>query len=347
VSIAAFVAGVDRILSRAHELYPAGGGGAPLPVSGGGSVPGAPTGASGMAEGVVRAAGSYVQARTGAAGLDQQLQQAAEQGAVIGAQGRVGSGVIRDQARVIGAQAGVLGRSPAGAQLIMAAMDQHLSAMQGQVQTTKTEYQAVSATLRETAAGYHTLSNGTQRDGLQDQTGEDTIVGDRRRPGTPTIQQAGFGQGGPPQAPAPSPPPPAPTPPPLQNVPQPLQDFTQYTIRGIPVPPPPPPNVTADQLRMQLLQQHVDFNEFMNWYNNNLPKPPNFAAFLAALGGTGGATVGVLATIPGLPEDWPLTALAGSGLLGSLYALYQTMTPGPLPDMSKAPGGPGYTIPGF
>ncbi|MEE6140630.1 hypothetical protein SKC41_30515 [Mycobacterium sp. 050128] len=125
-------------------------------------MPASPEGVGGLRVGVTRAAGSYQEARTGAAGLDQELQQAAEQGGTIGAQGRLGSGVIRDQARAVAAAAGPLAKSPAGAQLIMAAMNQHLSAMQGQLQTTKTEYQAVSATLRQTAAGYHTLSGGAK-----------------------------------------------------------------------------------------------------------------------------------------------------------------------------------------
>ncbi|WP_239657268.1 hypothetical protein [Mycobacterium riyadhense] len=162
MSIAAFVAGVDRLLSRAYDLYPAGGEGAPLPTSGGGSVPASPEGAGGLGVGVTRAAGSYQQACIGAAGLDQELQQAAEQGGAIGAQGRLGSGVIRDQARAVAASTEMLGRTPAGAHLIMAAMDQHLSAMQGQLQTTKTQYQAVSATLRQTAAGYQTLAGGAK-----------------------------------------------------------------------------------------------------------------------------------------------------------------------------------------
>lgn len=167
-----------------------------------------------------------------------------------------------------------------------------------------------------------------------------------RRPGTPAIQQAGFGQGGAPAAPTP-PPPPAPASPPLHGVPKPLQDFTHYTIRGIPVPPPPPPNVTADQLRLQIMQQKINFDQFYNWYNANLPKAPNFAAFLAALGTTAGSAGGFAATIPGLPKTLPLTMLAGSGVLGSLYRLYQTVAPGPMPDMSQAPGGPAYRMPAF
>jgi hypothetical protein len=156
------VAGVDRLLSRAHELFPAGGGGE-LPASGGGgSVPVAPEGVSGLRGGVVGAAGLYEQANAGAAGLDEQLAQAAAQGGEIGQQGRVASGLIRDQARAVGAPAATLGRSPAGAQLIMAAMDQHLSAMQGQLQATKSQFEGVSATLRQVAAGYQTLANGAK-----------------------------------------------------------------------------------------------------------------------------------------------------------------------------------------
>jgi hypothetical protein len=89
--------------------------------------------------------------------LDEELRQAVIQGGVVGAQGRAASGLIRDQARAVGAAAAALGRSPAGAQLVMAAMDQHLEAMQRQVQSSRAQYQGVSATLRQLAAGYQTL----------------------------------------------------------------------------------------------------------------------------------------------------------------------------------------------
>lgn len=191
MSIAAFVAGVDRILTRAHDLYPGGGDGAPLPTSGGASVPASPQGASGLHVGVTQAAGSYQQTCSGAATFDQELQQAAEQGGTIGAQGRFGSGVIRDQARAVAAATRPLAKSPAGARLIMAAMDQHLSAMQGQLQTTRTLNQAVTATLHQTAAGYQGLSNGT-----------------KDSPADPTIRAAGWRPGEPlPASPASQPPP--------------------------------------------------------------------------------------------------------------------------------------------
>lgn len=152
------MAGVDRLLTRAHDLYPAGGEGGKLPTSGdGGSVPASPEGVSGLRRGVTVVAGAYQRARAASGGLDEELTRAAVQGGVIGEQGRVASGVIRDQARAVGAQAATLGRSPAGAQLIMAAMNQHLSAMQVQLQATKSQYQAISATLRQIAAEYQTL----------------------------------------------------------------------------------------------------------------------------------------------------------------------------------------------
>lgn len=194
MSIAAFVAGVDRILTRAHGLYPAGAAGGPLPTSGGAAVPASPQGAGGLQGAATRAAGAYQQARGGAAALDQELQRAAEQGGAIGAQGRLGSGVIRDQARAVAAAAGPLTKSPAGAHLIMAAMDQHLAAMQGQLQTTKTENQAVSATLRQTTTGYQALSNGA-----------------KDSPADPTIRAAGWRPGN--QVPA------SPAPPGLPGVP--------------------------------------------------------------------------------------------------------------------------------
>lgn len=185
------MAGVDRILTRAHDLYPAGGEGVLLPTSGAASVPAPPQGVGALRLGVTSAAGSYQQTRLGAADLDQELQQAAEQGGTIGAQGRLGSGVIRDQARTVAAVTGPLAKSPAGARLIMAAMDQHLSAMQGQLQTTKTQNQAVSATLHQTAAGYQTLSNGA-----------------KDSPADPTIRAAGWRPGDPlPASPAPQQPP--------------------------------------------------------------------------------------------------------------------------------------------
>lgn len=162
MSIAAFVAGVDRLLTRAHETYPSGGAGAQLPTPGQSVTPTLPAGASELGTGAARVGSSYQRLQNAAAGLDEELARAAAQGSLIGQQGRGASRVIRDQARVIGAQAETIGRSPAGARLIIATMDQQLGAMQSQLDTTKTQYQGVTTKLRQVTAGYQALSYGDQ-----------------------------------------------------------------------------------------------------------------------------------------------------------------------------------------
>jgi cell wall-associated NlpC family hydrolase len=160
VSIAEFVAGVDRLLTRGHGLFPAGGagdGGQVFATGGGGegSVPAAPAGGdSSLAGEAAAAGGAYQQAQAGTAGLDGDSGQAVTQGGAVGAQGRVASGLIRDQARSVGAAAAALGRSPAGAQLVMAAMDQHLAAMQRQLDQATAQNRLLALRLRELAAGY-------------------------------------------------------------------------------------------------------------------------------------------------------------------------------------------------
>jgi len=118
-------------------------------------VPGAPaSGDSGLAGGAAAAGGAYRQGQAGADGLDGDAGQAVTQGGAVGAQGRAASGLIRDQARAVGAASAALGRSPAGAQLVMAAMDQHLEAMQRQLDQTTAQNRLLALRLRELAAGY-------------------------------------------------------------------------------------------------------------------------------------------------------------------------------------------------
>ena len=54
----------------------------------------------------------------------------------------------------MGAASAALGRSPAGAQLVMATMDQHLAAMQRQLDQTTAQNRLLARRLRELAAGY-------------------------------------------------------------------------------------------------------------------------------------------------------------------------------------------------
>ena len=123
-------------------------------------MPGAPaSGDSGLAGGAAAAGGAYRQGQAGADGLDGDAGQAVTQGGAVGAQGRAASGLIRDQARAVGAASAALGRSPAGAQLVMAAMDQHLEAMQRQLDQTTAQNRLLALRLRELAAGYRRIGS--------------------------------------------------------------------------------------------------------------------------------------------------------------------------------------------
>jgi len=164
VSVAQFVAGVDRLLTRGHGLFPAGapgdGGQVFAAGGGGGWVPAAPAGGdSGLAGGAAAAGGAYGQAQAGATGLDGDAGQAVAEGGAVGAQGRAASGLIRDQARAVGAASAALGCSPAGAQLVMAAMDQHLEAMQRQLDQTAAQNRLLALRLRELAGGYRGIGS--------------------------------------------------------------------------------------------------------------------------------------------------------------------------------------------
>lgn len=165
MSVAQFVAGVDRLLTRGHGLFPAGGGAAGGRVFGAGGgrgsvpVPAAPAGGGALTGGVAAAGGDYQRAHAVAAGFDTNSGEAVDQGGAVGVQGRAASGVIRDQARAVGAASAALGRSPAGAQLIMATMDQHLEAMQRQLDQTTAQNRLLALRLRELAAGYRGMGS--------------------------------------------------------------------------------------------------------------------------------------------------------------------------------------------
>lgn len=164
MGVAEFVAGVDRLLTRAHGLYPAGGAAGRLTGGGAaGAVPGVPAGSSALGEGASAAGTGYQQSRLSAGSLDQALEQAASEGSAIAEQGRTGSGAILEQARTFASSAVPLGNTAAGARLVVATMDEHMQAMQGQLQQTQAANQAVSSQLREVAAGYQTLA-GREKD---------------------------------------------------------------------------------------------------------------------------------------------------------------------------------------
>ena len=147
---------MDRLLTRAHGLFAAGAGdgGGGVFAAGGGSVPAVPAGGGGLAGGVATAGGVYEQSRAGVSGLDVDSGQTAEAGGAVAGQGRAGAGVIRDQARTVAAATAPMGNSAAGARLVVAAMDQHLAAMQRQLDTTTEQNRVLALRLRQLAEAY-------------------------------------------------------------------------------------------------------------------------------------------------------------------------------------------------
>jgi hypothetical protein len=187
MSIGEFMAGVDRLLTRAHALYPGGGGTAQVTSGGGGGgVPSVPEGSSGLAAGASSAAEGYHGSRTQVSGLDGDLEQAVRQGDLVVEQGRTGSGAILEQARTFSSSVGPLANTGPGAQLVVATLDQHVQAMGRQLDTTQAGLQAVDQQLRVTGAGYQTVAGEPGEGPPKDK---------------PQIQAAGFDRNNIPQGP--------------------------------------------------------------------------------------------------------------------------------------------------
>ena len=180
---------MDRLLTRAHGLFEAGagsGGGEVFAAGGGGggSVPAPPDGGSGLGSGVAAAGGVYEQSQAGVSGLDADSGQTAGAGGAVADQGRAGAGVIRDQARTVAAATAPLGNSAAGVRLIVAAMDEHLAAMQRQLDTTTEQNRGLATRLRQLAEAYRTVGSSGMR------SAHDGAAAGRG------VQAVGFGTGG-------------------------------------------------------------------------------------------------------------------------------------------------------
>jgi peptidoglycan DL-endopeptidase CwlO len=148
-----YVAAVDRMLTRAHALFPAPDAADVLAASANQTtIPDPPPSASALTSGADLADGTYRQAQTATAAIDLQSSQAATEGAAIGAQGHAGSAAIRDSARLHAQALIPMTKSPAGTQLLVAAMDEHIWAMQRQLDTTTTQNRFVASRLRQNAA---------------------------------------------------------------------------------------------------------------------------------------------------------------------------------------------------
>jgi hypothetical protein len=152
------VAGVDRLLTRGHGLFPvsAGDGGGVFAAGGGegGSVPAPPAGGGGLTGGAGVAGGVYQQTQSGVAGLDGDSGQSPTDAGGVGAQGRAGSGAVVGQARTQAAAIAPMSGSAAGMRLMVSTMDERLAAMQRQIDTTTAQNQVLATRLRQVAEAY-------------------------------------------------------------------------------------------------------------------------------------------------------------------------------------------------
>jgi hypothetical protein len=237
---------------------------------------------------------------------DTTLSQALANAATVTQRGRTRLDTIVSRTRLL-AQAASATRSATGQRILLHALQTEVSNADAVVNATQQHGTAIASQVRglnyEPGAALHPAGYG--------------IVG------APAPQAPPLPLPEPPPHPSGTPPPPPGGHPSLHRAPAPLQDFTTYTLNGLPVPPPPPPNVTADQLRLRIMQQGIDADKFMAWYQAQIPKSCSFGEMLARMGGFIGSTGGAIGTVPTWPEGAPLTVAALAGALGSAYALGQ------------------------
>ncbi|CAM3050917.1 hypothetical protein BST27_14890 [Mycobacterium intermedium] len=108
---------------------------------------------------------------------------------------------------------------------------------------------------------------------------------------------------------------------PLAEVPKPLEDFARYQVYGHSIPNPSAPNVTAAELRLALLQQRIEYDKFVEWFNTTYGGNVSQAELLQRIAAFDAAAIGVAASLPLLPEGAPATAAAAINLLISGYRL--------------------------
>lgn len=305
MSVAAFVDGVDRLLTRAHGLFPAATADDGMAFSaGGGPVAAVPAGGSGLATGAAAAGDVYQRAQTTVAGLDAEAQEAATEADTIGAEGFSASRVIRDQARAQAAAIAPMTGSAAGVQLMVSTLDAQVAAMQRQLSTTTAQNQAASTRLRAVAQGYRG-QGGTS----EPQTGGQ-------------VRAMDFTQDGPSPAPGPQPFLPAYeqalTAPPVPPVPPPSGPAPSFLSPQRPPPPAVPPapefspacGAAIGRQRQDLVKKIIA----------DMGKG-------AALGGMAGVTVDGIGALPGL--------ISGAAIGGIGGAIDWATSPNPLPQQCK------------
>ena len=129
-------------------------------------MPAPPAGGSGLGAGAGVAGGVYERSQADVVGLDAESGQAAAAGGAVGARGRAGSGVVRDQARAQAAAMAPMSNSAAGMRLLVSTMDERLAAMQRQLETTTAQNQLLATRLRQVAMAYRGLGSSGMAGGM-------------------------------------------------------------------------------------------------------------------------------------------------------------------------------------
>ena len=192
--VARLVADVDRLLTRAHELFPASGGPASKVFAAGGgagAAPPAPGGSSGLGAGVAGAAGAYGAMRGLVSGLDAESGHGAGEAGAVGQRGHAGSGSVREVARAQAAAIGRVAHTGAGMRLMVSAMDERLGAMQRQIEQTTAQNRLLTLRLRQMAQAYQGLRVGGGGGGLSGLSNIPMMLGGARGGGVSGLSGLG------------------------------------------------------------------------------------------------------------------------------------------------------------
>ena len=159
-SVGAYVAQVDRVLVAGQGLFPNAGGPAGVTGSGGPTtVPSVP-GRSALDAGVADAGAQYRRQWGTVTGLDAQTNGAAGEGQAEGRRGRAGATAVRDTARSQAAAIAPSTGSPGGVRLLVSTMEDRLTALQREIDTTKAQNRLLGERLRQVALAYRMGSTG-------------------------------------------------------------------------------------------------------------------------------------------------------------------------------------------
>lgn len=178
--VSQFVADVDRMLTRAHGLFPTSErsvAGVFAADGGGRLVPSVPAGGSGLGSGAAGAGGAYGAERAAVTGLDAESAGGAGEAAAAGRQGAAGAGSVRDVARAQAEAIGRVAHTGPGMRLMVSAMDERLGAMQRQIEQTTAQNRVLALRLRQLAAAYQGLRMGGGAGGLSALSGIPAALG--------------------------------------------------------------------------------------------------------------------------------------------------------------------------